>query len=123
MNQECIKMRELMFDAAKNTLSENEKEQLLLHIEACEECRKEYSEICELSMELKELSQDAPPCLLENVMASVKAYEKKKYIRQKRSMQARFASVAAAFLIIVISTVFLLPKPEYQSGTNNLYGL
>ena len=102
---------------ADGELNENERNELLAHLEHCEACRDKLSELMILHTMFEELPElDAPEGFSERVLDRLHAEEHAK----KRSRRAWPRVLAACFALVVISTAALsiLPRTGSDKAAN-----
>ena len=102
---------------ADGELNENERNELLAHLEHCEACRDKLSELMILHTMFEELPElDAPEGFSERVLDRLHAEEHAK----KRSRRAWPRVLAACFALVVISAAALsiLPRTGSDKAAN-----
>ena len=102
---------------ADGELNENERNELLAHLEHCEACRDKLSELMILHTMFEELPElDAPEGFSERVLDRLHAEEHAK----KRSRRAWPRVLAACFALVVISAAALsiLPRAGSDKAAN-----
>ena len=102
---------------ADGELNENERNELLAHLEHCETCRDKLSELMILHTMFEELPElDAPEGFSERVLERV--HEEKR--AKKRSRRACQRVLAACFALVVISAAALniLPRAGSDKAAN-----
>lgn len=97
----CKKACELMMEYVAGELDKATAEQIRSHIDACDECKKEYELALGMSEAIENAAFDAPAELHGRIMSAVRNEKKRqRRVRLIRTLTAIGAS-AAAFVIIV----------------------
>lgn len=113
----CEKYTAALSAFADGELNENERNELLAHLEHCEACRDKLSELMILHTMFEELPElDAPEGFSERVLERV--HEEKR--AKKRSRRAWPRVLAACFALVVISAAALniLPRDGSDKAAN-----
>lgn len=105
-------------------LSEEDKAELCLHLEACPECRTVYETLRALSEEIRSMDAKAPADFTGGVMDAVRQSavkqptvkqgekEKQSVFRGGRFAFGRFTAVAAVFAVIILALSRILPGAD-----------
>ena len=102
------KYSELISSYIDNELQEEEKKELLNHLEECDECKKEYEELLELRKELSSFVKESDRSLSDEVM--------KKINKKKTPFIFRHIGLVASLVFIVVLAVFTMG----EKNTSNL---
>ena len=107
----CEEARKMIYDYAADELTEEDKRTVAAHIESCPECHAEYEACAELLKAMNSLDEEpAPESLLPNVMGRISAEKR----RVRFNSVVRFASAAAAAVVLVVGAVNVLPMLEKE---------
>ncbi len=109
----CNKYSDLISLYVDNELEEG-KEELLAHLEECEECKKEYEELLELKNKLSTLVKESDRSLSDEVMRKIN--------KKKTPFIFRHIGVAASLVVIALLAVFTMGEKytqEEDTAVNN----
>ncbi len=121
MSCDCEKIRELIYDYAENRLDEEQSAAVREHLERCDACRREYSQICSLLSDMKGSEMTPPMTLVGGVIDAIASYENEKKRTAARRRINNFGVIAAGFLIILsVGAMYHMTdgiKPHYSAGS------
>lgn len=95
---DCEKARELISCLIDGELDENERAEVMEHIEICPECKAVYEAFSAVSENLPEL-EEAPEDLCENVMSAIKTGAPVK----RKTPWVKYLSVAACLALVIFA--------------------
>ncbi len=125
MNGACDKIKESLYDYADGRVCGELEKDIREHLEGCEDCRREYSEIVSMLGDIKASEKEVPASFAASVMDSVAKYERTKKRKSVFAKISRYGSMAAAFLVVLVSAVFIMPRvfeiENTDSGENTTY--
>jgi len=110
----CDEVRTLLFEYAEDSLDEWEKARVKAHIESCNECKRELSEVRGLLEALPLCAEEPPRSLFDNVMAAIEnePMEEVPTRSKKRLIPYGAIAVACAAVMIVVAGRHVVPMTD-----------
>lgn len=108
---DCFEFEKNVYDFASGEADEALSAEMKKHMESCEHCKEEYRRCLIIVRSLKAMGEvEAPPTLLENVMAGIETAQNKKPLSSKINTAVKFASAAAAAIVVFAGTMAVAPR-------------
>lgn len=108
---DCFEFEKNVYDFASGEADEALRAEMKKHMESCEHCKEEYRRCLIIVRSLKAMGEvEAPPTLLENVMAGIETAQNKKPLSSKINTAVKFASAAAAAIVVFAGTMAVAPR-------------
>lgn len=97
----CETALSLIHDAQgpRPELSEEEEVRMRAHLDGCEECRREYERLCEITALIASSAYEAPVTLRDSVIGEIR--RNRSAAANRRRFVRYFGSIAAAFAVVV----------------------
>ena len=114
----CDKFNELISAAIDGEVTPDEEKELILHMEACSECRSLFSSLRVLSNEFSDMLIEPPDKLVTEIMDRLINRADKRDKRKYFTLFGRFAAAAVIVLVLFAADVF---KPTGQNTAEMQY--
>lgn len=118
---DCLHYVELISEYIDGRLSQNEVNELMVHIEKCEQCRNRLEMMKLLASEMSDMEEDVPEGFTNSVMTKIKREKKNPLLRVISSRSFVAATAAAALFVVSIGVLSTTQGRKADSAVEAIY--